>query len=287
LIRIDPVERSLFIDGIFRKYGFDFSPYAEASFNRRLTFVMDRFKMPGLLELLAWALRSQAAFFEMLPHMTITTTELFRDPQFFKSLREKVIPVLKTYSRINIWTAGCSIGQELISLAIVLEEEGIASRCNVYATDINPMALKMAQNAIYPIADAQTFTKNYSAAGGLKAPSDYYTAEYDLIRFHPRLLSNVIFSEHNLLTDDVFQEFHLVICRNVLIYFTPEGQERALQLFIRSLKDRGFLVIGNRESLRTSDVRKVLDTLNKHENIFQVKHISSEPKHQRVSGELL
>jgi chemotaxis protein methyltransferase CheR len=282
--RIDPVERSLFIEGIHRKYGFDFRQYAEASFDRRLMHIMDKFKQPGLLELLTWMLRSETAFLEVLPHMTITTTELYRDPQFFKSLREKVVPVLKTYSRVNIWTAGCSTGQELMSLAILLEEEGLLSRCNIYATDINPYALKTAQNAIYPISEVETFVKNYSAAGGLKTPSDYYTAEYGLIRFHRNLLANVIFSEHNLMTDDVFQEFHLVICRNVLIYFTPEGQEKVLQLFTRSLKDRGFLVIGNRESVRTSEVRKILETLNQHENIYQIRRVSAEPKGLRIPG---
>ena len=271
MVRIDPVERSLFIEGIHRRYGFDFGPYAEASFNRRLIHVMDKFKKPGLLELLTWVLRSEEAFLEMLPHMTITTTELFRDPQFFKTLRDKVVPVLKTYARVNIWTAGCSTGQELVSLAILLDEEGLLARCNIYATDINPYCLKSAQSGIFPISEAQNLAKNYLAAGGIRTPSDYYTAEYDLIRFDRKLLNNVVFSEHNLLTDDVFQEFHLVICRNVLIYFTPEGQERVLQLFVRSLKDRGFLVIGNRESIRTSEIRNILDPLNRNENVYQIR----------------
>ena len=151
-----------------------------------------------------------------------------------------MIPVLKTYPRVNIWIAGCSTGQELVSVSILLKEEGLLARANIYATDINPAALKAAQAAIYPISEAQGFAKNYSASGGVGAPSDYYTAEYGLIRFDPGLFQNVIYSEHNLMTDEVFQEFQLVICRNVMIYFTRPGQEHVLQLLTRSLKDRGF-----------------------------------------------
>jgi chemotaxis protein methyltransferase CheR len=269
--RFDAIERSLLLSGIQMKYGFDFKEYAEASLNRRLAFVMDKLQKKTLLDLLQFVLNSEKNFHEFLSKLTVTTTELFRDPLFFKTLREKVIPVLKTYPRVNIWIAGCSTGQELVSVAIILKEEGILNRASIYATDINPAALKAAQAAIYPIAEAQAFAKNYLASGGLQTPTDYYTAEYGLIRFDSSLFSNVIYSEHNLMTDDVFQEFHLVICRNVLIYFTRAGQEHVLQLLARSTKDRGFLVIGNREGIKTSGIYPFLDTIHAQENVFQYR----------------
>lgn len=269
--RIDPIERTLFMTGVQLKYGFDFTQYAEASFNRRLTFLLDKFQKKNLLDLLQFVMESEKNFHDLLSSLTVTTTELFRDPVFFKTLREKVIPVLKTYPRVNIWIAGCSTGQELVSVAILLKEEGLLARASIYATDINPAALKKAQTAIYPIAEAQAFAKNYTASGGLLAPTDYYTAEYGLIRFDPSLFENVTFSEHNLMKDEVFQECHLVICRNVLIYFTKTGQEHVLQLLVRSLKDRGFLVIGNRENLKNSSIRHHLDTIHSQENVFQYR----------------
>jgi chemotaxis protein methyltransferase CheR len=268
---IDPIERSLLLSGIQMKYGFDFSKYAEASLNRRLSFLLDKFEKASLLALLAFVLSSEKNFHAFLSQLTVTTTELFRDPIFFKALREKVIPVLKTYPRVNIWIAGCSTGQELVSLAILLKEEELLSRAHIYATDINPAALKAAQAAIYPIVEAQVFSKNYTASGGSHPPSDYYTAEYGLIRFDPSLFANVVYSEHNLITDEVFQEFHLVICRNVMIYFTKPGQEHVLQLLVRSLKDRGFLVIGNRENLKNSAIHPFLETVHPQENIFQYR----------------
>jgi chemotaxis protein methyltransferase CheR len=276
--RIDPIERSLFLSGIQMKYGFDFSRYAEASFNRRLVFLLDKFSKPTLLDLLGFVLASEKNFHEMLSQLTVTTTELFRDPVFFKILREKIIPVLQTYPRINVWIAGCSTGQELVSVCILLKEEGLLSKAHVYATDINPGALKNAQSAIYPIAEGQAFAKNYIASGGTRIPSDYYTAEYGLIRFDPSLFANVVYSEHNLMTDDVFQEFHLVICRNVMIYFTRPGQDHVLELLTRSLKDRGFLVIGNRENLKSSSVRPFLETIDSGENVYQYRKSGAPTK---------
>jgi chemotaxis protein methyltransferase CheR len=279
---IDPIERSLFVTGIQLKYGFNFSFYAEASLNRRLSFLMDKFGKKDLLELLQFILISEKNFHAVLSQLTVTTTELFRDPQFFKVLRDKVFPVLKTYPRLNIWIAGCSTGQELVSIAILLKEEGLLGRTNLYATDINPAALKAAQAAIYPIAEAQAFTKNYTASGGLHPPSDYYTAEYGLIRFDPSLFTNVIYSDHNLLVDEVFQEFQLVICRNVLIYFTRTGQEQVLQLLTRSLKDRGFLVIGNRENLTQSKFKPFLEPIDSSENVFQYRRSLSKQENTPV-----
>lgn len=280
--RFDAVERSLFLSGVLLKYGFDLSQYAEASLNRRLAFLMDTFHKRTLLDLLQFTLESEQNYQEALSKLTVTTTELFRDPVFFKTLREKVFPVLKTYPRVNIWIAGCSTGQELVSVAILLKEEGLLKRATIYATDVNLVALKKAQGAIYPISEAQAFAKNYTASGGLQTPTDYYTAEYGLIRFDPSLFSNVIYSGHNLIKDEVFQEFHLVICRNVLIYLNASGQEHVLQLLLRSLKDRGFMVIGNRESVKLSAITICLDTINAQENVYQYR--KSAVSSQTVSG---
>lgn len=268
---MDPVEKFLFVEGIYQKYGYDFRQYSEASFERRLASAMGKFGMDTIFDLLKYAFKSKDHFQNLLPQLTVTTTEFFRDPSFFKSLRDHVIPVLRTYPTIKVWTAGCSTGQEVLSLSILFREEGLENRTTFYATDINPDVIENAKNAIYSIDQAPIFTKNYIASGGTKAPSDYYHAEYGLIRMDPSLLENVVFSEHNLVTDNVFQECHLVICRNVLIYFTRPVQDRIFELFSRSLVSRGFLAIGSKESLSLSDCRILFDGVDSKENVFRLK----------------
>lgn len=268
---IDPVERHLFLEGIFLKYGYDFRQYAEASLNRRLEALLDRYKAESLLVILNKILESNLFFREVLPYLTINTTEFFRDPKFFRSLRESVLPVLKTYSRITIWVAGCSTGEEVISLAIMLSEENLLARTTIYATDISPTVLKTAKSGIYELSTMANFNKNYVAAGGTKSPSEYYSTEYGLARFAPSLIENVVFSEHNLVTDAPFVEAHLVLCRNVLIYFNRELQNRAFQLFARSLIFRGFLGIGSKESTRFSSVAGFLEAVDGPQNIYNLK----------------
>jgi chemotaxis protein methyltransferase CheR len=271
MMKIDPVERHLFLEGVFLKYGYDFRQYAEASLNRRLGAILNRYNTESLLDVLKIAMESPTAFKNILPLLTINTTEFFRDPGFFKLLRSEVFPVLKTYPKVSIWVAGCSSGEEVLSLSIALKEEGLSSRTTVHATDINPEVIKAAREGIYPIAGIQQFNRNYTQAGGTQSPSEYYATDYGLVRFHRDLFENVVFSEHNLATDAVFTEAHLIICRNVLIYFSRELQNRALDLFARSLAFKGYLGLGSKESLRFSSVAPYFTPIHVSQRIYSLK----------------
>jgi len=277
VIHIDPIERHLLLEGIFLRYGHDFRQYAVASLNRRLADMMGKFGETHLLGLLHKTLHSPDFFRQILPYFTINTTEFFRDPSFFKSLREQVLPVLKTYPSLNVWIAGCSTGEELYSLAILLKEEGLYSRATIYATDINPQVLRKASDGIYDLSVMQSFARNYVQAGGKFSPSDYYTAEYGLARFDPALRENVMFSEHNLATDEAFVEAHLILCRNVLIYFSRELQHRVHGLFLRSLAPGGYLGLGSKETLRFSNVVTQFNTSIEHEHIYRAKRHAQVP----------
>jgi len=271
MTNIDPIERHLFLEGIALKYGYDFREYAEASLNRRMGNLMSRYQTENLLDILKMALRSPESFQQVLPSLTITTTEFFRDPLFFKALRNDVFPILKTYSKISIWIAGCSTGEEVLSLSIALKEEKLLHRTTIHATDINAAAIKTAKEGIYPASSIQLFNRNYTLAGGNQSPSDYYATEYGLVRFHRDLLDNVVFSEHNLATDAVFTEAHLILCRNVLIYFTRNLQNRALDLFAHSLVFKGFLAIGTKESVRFSSVAPYFLPIGADNKIYALK----------------
>ncbi len=277
MTKIDEVERHLFFEGIYLKYGYDFRQYAEASLDRRLAGLLGDYQASSLLDLLKRALREPEEFRKILGSLTINTSEFFRDPTFFKVLRESVFPVLKTYSKVTIWSAGCSTGEEVLSLAIALKEEGLDRRATIHATDINPFVLKSAKTGIFEASCIPTFNKNYAAAGGTGTPSQYYGAEYGLVRFNPDLLENVVFSEHNLATDAAFLEAHLILCRNVFIYFSRELQERALELFARSLVHKGFLALGSKETLRFSSLAPNFQAVSPGENVFSLLS-RSEPK---------
>lgn len=272
MIEIDGVERHLFLEGILLRYGYDFRQYAEASFTRRLVDILEKYKKQNLIELLQLILSSPTVFKEILPALTIGTTEFFRDPLFFKSLKEKVIPVLKTYPSLNIWIAGCSTGEEVISMAVLLKEADLLKRTTIYATDINPLALKRAQEGIYDLTVVQSFARNYALSGGEETPTQYYTAEYGLARFNPELRERVVYSEHNLVTDDVFCEAHLILCRNVLIYFSRDLQGRVFNLFERSLGAKCFLGIGSKESLRFSTENAKFEMIDAAQNIYRSKN---------------
>lgn len=269
--KIDPVERQLFLDGIFMKYGYDFRRYSEASLDRRLESILANENCTSLLSLLEKMIRNRDYFRKILPQMTIRTTEFFRDPLFFKTLREKVFPFLRTYPSLQMWVAGCSTGEELYSLAILLKEENLYDRSSIFATDINPDSLEKARNGIYDIRLMQDFTRNYVSSGGIKQPSDYYTSDYGMSRFSPALRENVTFSEHNLATDNVFTECHLILCRNVLIYFNQDLQNRVFHLFANSLAARGFMGIGSKEDIRFSSVTAIFDTIDAKQHFYQRK----------------
>ncbi|MEZ0393393.1 MAG: protein-glutamate O-methyltransferase CheR [Pseudobdellovibrionaceae bacterium] len=268
---IDPVERQLFIEGVFLKYGYDFRHYSKASFDRRLGNILDREKCENLLQLLQLLLQDRTAFRRILSQMTIGTTEFFRDPLFFKALREKIFPVLATYPSLQMWVAGCSTGEELYSLAILLKESGLFEKTTIFATDINPASLQKARDGIFDNRAVQSFTRQYLQSGGKNPPSDYYTSNYGSAIFDSSLCDNVVFSEHNLATDAPFAEFHLIICRNVLIYFDQNLQNRVFHLFQESLIERGFLGIGSKENLRFSQSYQHFSVLDEKQHCYQKK----------------
>lgn len=272
---IDPevfeLELPLFLEAVFAKYHYDFREYARASLRRRLGQALIHFGCRSLSGLQERILHDKALFPELLGFLTVQVSDMFRDPTYFRSLRERVIPVLRTYPSLRIWIAGCSTGEEVWSLAILLREEGLLSRTILYATDINTEALKRAEAGVYPVDRLQAFTQNHQRSGAKGSLSESYNAAYGSAVFDKSLRKNVVFSDHSLATDSVFAEVQLVSCRNVLIYFEPALQERTIRLFSESLVHRGFLGLGSKESLHFSEAGKDFETLVREDRIFQKK----------------
>jgi len=223
---LERVEIELLLEGVFRHYGFDFRSYAYASIRRRLWKRVEAEALSSISELQALVLHDSTAMDRLLLDLSISVTAMFRDPDFYRVFRQDVVPLLRTYPFIRIWHAGCSTGEEVYSAAIVLEEEGLLDRARIYATDINGNVLKQAKAGIFPLTRMQEYTENYIRAGGTRSFSEYYTAMYDGALFSPSLTRNTVFSQHNLVTDRSFSEFHMVFCRNVLIYFDRALQDR-------------------------------------------------------------
>ena len=246
------IELELLLEGVFRRYQHDFRHYARASLKRRIGAAMDRFGCDTVSQLQNRVLHEPAVFTDMLQYFTVQVSEMFRDPSYFRSLREHVVPELRTYPSIKVWVAGCSTGEELWSLAILFQEEDLLARTIFYATDINPGSLRIASQGIYALDRIAAFSRNYLAAGGRRSLSDYYTAAYNGAILDATFKSQVVFADHSLATDSVFSEVHLVSCRNVLIYFDKSLQSRAAGLFREALVHRGFLGIGMKESLSSS-----------------------------------
>ncbi|KYG63248.1 chemotaxis protein CheR [Bdellovibrio bacteriovorus] len=278
----DALARKLLLQGIYEKYGYDFTGYNESSFTRRIEGLLTKYGLPDELELMARILRDPRFFAELVPQLTVSTTELFRDPSFFLSFREKVVPMLKTYPALNFWIAGCSTGEEVYSLAILLQEEGLYERSLIYATDINHNSLKTASEGIYSVESMRAFAKNYTAAGGKESPSEYYTADYNLARFRSSLRDHVVFSDHNLATDESFLEHNVIFCRNVMIYFNRELQGRVFDLFYNSLSDRGFLGLGSKETLRFSQHNESFDEIDAGQRIYQKNPMQVAKKMRKV-----
>lgn len=246
---LEDIEIELFVRALKLRHGYDFTQYAPASLKRRVLQLVHA-QQAGNVSTLTSRVLHEAGFLQVvLEGLSVPVSEMFRDPDVFGALREQVLPLLASYPQINIWQAGCAHGQEVYSLAILLEEAGLYDRTQIYATDFNDAALRQAQEGIYPSKDAQLWSRNYLAAGGSHTLADYYSARYELIKLDQRLRRNVIFANHNLVTDEVFCEAHLVLCRNVLIYFSDALQDRTLALFRDSLVRGGFLCLGTRESL--------------------------------------
>lgn len=249
--RVEELELRLLLEGIFEVYGHDFRNYAEASLKRRIQHWLSENHYPSLSAAQGQLLRDRAIFTSFLQGLTVNVSEMFRDPKFFQTLRQQVVPFLRTWPFIRIWVAGCSGGEEVYSLAIVLHEEDLLRRCRIYATDINETVLSRAKDGIFPLREIQNFTRNYQLAGGTRAFSDYYTARYERALISPPLKENILFAPHNLAVDADFGEMHLILCRNVLIYFNTVLKERALGLFDTALTPGGFLCLGMKETLET------------------------------------
>lgn len=246
---LEDIELELFVRALKLRHGYDFSQYAPASLKRRVRQLVQTHQAGTISALTTRVLHEPGFLGAVLEGLSVPVSEMFRDPEVFGALREQVFPVLASYPQINIWQAGCAHGQEVYSLAILLEEAGLYDRTQIYATDFNEAALRHAQEGIYPAKEAQLWSRNYQAAGGAHSLADYYSARYELLKLDRRLRRNVIFAHHNLVTDEVFCEAHLVLCRNVLIYFSDPLQDRTLALFRDSLVRGGFLCLGTRESL--------------------------------------
>ncbi len=267
--RDQDIELRLLVDAIYLKYHYDFRAYAPASLKRRLTAAMARFGCQTLSQLQEKVLHEPGAFPQLLDFLTVQVSEMFRDPPYFRALRERVVPVLRTYPSLKVWVAGCSAGEEVYSLAILLREEGLLSRTLIYATDINAAALQRAEAGVYEVDRVSGFTENHRRSGAKSSLSDYYTAAYGGAVFDKSLRQHIVFSDHSLATDSVFAEVQLVSCRNVLIYFTRELQDRAVGLFHDALCRRGFLGIGAKESLRFCAHADAFSEVSREDRIFQ------------------
>lgn len=243
-------------------YGYDFTDYSRASLKRRVSRLITLDRFPSFAEF-RFRVRDDAEYLKrFVEEITVNVTEMFRDPSFYKTLRQEVLPVLATYPLIRIWHAGCSTGEEVYSMAIVLQEMGLLHKSLLYATDVNPDVVQRAQAGIFPIAGMKAYSENYIAAGGTGDFSGYYTAKYNNVKFNADLNKPMIFATHNLVSDRSFNEFQLILCRNVLIYFESNLQDRVFQLFDNSLEVLGFLALGSRETLRFASL---------HSNYKQVK----------------
>lgn len=259
------------MEAIYSRYSYDFRDYTGASQKRRVAQALAQFDCPSIPALQAGVERDPTLFLQLLQYLTIPVSEMFRDPVFFLTLRQQVLPVLQTYPSLKIWVAGCSTGEEAYSLAILLKEEGLLERSLIYATDINASSLDTARRGIFPLASIRSHTTNYQQAGGKRAFSDYYIAAYEGAIFDNTLSENITFADHSLATDSVFSETQLVLCRNVLIYFNKTLQDRALGLFHESLSHRGFLGLGSKESIDFSAYATRFEPLVKAERLFR-KH---------------
>jgi len=262
-------EIDLFLEAIYQGKGYDFRQYARASLVRRLHLQLKRHGLNAISELTPLLLHSEAAFESFLKEMSITVTDMFRDPLFFKQFRESVVPKLKTWPFVKIWCAGCATGEEVYSLAIVLKEEGFYDRCQIYATDYNNNSLHLAKEGIYPLAKLKQYSENYHKSGARASFADYYHANYKGGKIIEGLKEKIVFSHHNLVTDSIFSEMNVILCRNVLIYFNKELQNRVLSLFDQSLCYGGFLCLGVKETLQFTTLAKDFEAVADQQRIYR------------------
>jgi chemotaxis protein methyltransferase CheR len=266
---LEKIEIELLLEAVFRHYGFDFRSYAYASLRRRIWKRIEAEQLRTISALQDRVLHDPAAMERLLLDLSVNVTAMFRDPGFYRAFRERVVPLLRTYPFIRVWHAGCSTGEEVYSMAILLQEEGLYDRARIYATDINEVVLQQAKAGIYPVEKMQEYTQNYLRGGGTRSFSEYYTAAYGGVLFAPSLRERIVFAQHNLVTDRSFSEFNVILCRNVMIYFDRTLQARVHQLFYESMPMYGILALGSKESLRFSKYEDCYEAVDAREKIFR------------------
>ncbi|MCG2750325.1 MAG: protein-glutamate O-methyltransferase CheR [Desulfobacteraceae bacterium] len=273
---IEQIEIDLLLEALYRRYGYDFRSYARASIERRVTQFMSNSGFTSVSEMIPTVLRDKEFFTKLARYFSIPVTEMFRDPFVYAAVRAQIVPVLKTWPYFKVWLAGCATGEEVYSLAIVLKEEGVYDRATIYATDFNEEILEKAREGIYEIGKMQEATRNYQQAGGKGSLSDHYHARYAAAAMDASLKERIVFSSHNLVSDSVFGEMHLVFCRNVLIYFNRELQNRALALFTESLVHGGYLCLGTKEDLQFTMVSDRFTVVDGKARIYKKKVVPGE-----------
>ncbi len=266
---IERIELYCLLEAVYRRYGWDFRGYSPASLRRRVWRRVRREGLESVSALQERILREPTVMERLLLDLSINVTAMFRDPSFYRALREQIVPLLRTYPFTRIWNAGCSTGEEVYSIAIVLEEEGVYDRTRIYATDLNEGVLERAHKGLFPLAKMKEYTQNYIGGGGTRSFSDYYTSAYDAAAFDQSLKRNVVFAQHNLVSDRSFNEFNLIVCRNVMIYFDRTLQSRVHELFYASLVRLGVLALGHRESIRLSPFEDRYEELDPRERIYR------------------
>lgn len=269
LIDNEEIEIDLVLEALLKKSDFDYRNYSKSHIKRRLNHRMAVSGYNRYSDMIPDIIYDDKFLGKLLSDLSINVTEMFRDPSFFKAVKEEIFPYIKTYPFVKIWHAGCSSGQEVYSMAILLKEDGLYDKVQIYATDFNSNILERAKEAIYPIDHIKKYTSNYQQGGGHYSFADYYTVSYDTVTISPSLKKNILFSFHNLVTDGIFGEMHVIVCRNVLIYFDKELQNMVLKLFYESLVPGGFLCLGSKESIRFSDVEKLFEVVSPAEKIFR------------------
>jgi chemotaxis protein methyltransferase CheR len=266
---IEKIEIDLLLEALYRRYGYDFRHYAQASLKRRIRHFLAQSDSPTICDLIPRLVRDEAFASKAIHDFSITVTEMFRDPDFYCAVRRRVVPYLRTYPFFKVWVAGCATGEEVYSLAILLSEEGLYERTTLFGTDFNDTALQKAREGIFALKDIQQYTANYQKAGGKRSFSDYYHAQYRSAIVDQVLKTNVTFADHNLVIDGVFSEMHLIFCRNVLIYFDRVLQDRVLALLANSLTYGGFLCLGSKETIDFSDVQEQFRVMDARARIYQ------------------
>ena len=279
---IEEIERTLLLEAIFLCYGYDFRNYSQATINRRIRQFIAKNGMGTIGELLPRIIREPLFFQSLLLDFSVTVTEMFRDPSFYRALREEVIPMLRTYPFIKVWLAGCATGEEAYSVAVLLKEEGLLEKATMFATDINDESLARAKKGIYPLKQVREYTENYQDTGSVYSFSRYYHADQGHIVMDRELKNKITFANHNLVSDQVFGEMHLILCRNVMIYFDKKLQERVVGLFDQSLIWGGFLCLGGRESLRFSSLSEQYERLDSKNRIYRKRVAHNHPPQVQV-----